>query len=80
MSACVCIHIGNHFDTWGGIASKRITLYGFFLYTKMHVFKKKAFSIHFDRTHQIIYLNSVLLKGEEEQGKEEKAFLLKLLS
>lgn len=41
--------------------------------------KTKAFSIHFDIMHQIVYLNSVLLK-EEKQGKEEKAFLLKLLS
>lgn len=36
--------------------------------------------MHFDIVHQIIYLNSVLLKEEEEQGREEKAFLLKLLS
>lgn len=51
-----------------------------FCIPKCTCLKKKAFSIHFDRTHQIIYLNSVLLKEEEEQGKEEKAFLLKLLS
>lgn len=65
---------------WGRITSRSITLYDFFLCTRMHMFlKKQVFFIHFYITHQNIYLNSVLLK-EEEKGKEKKAFLLKLLS